>query len=98
MSTMNFHVQLPPVDQKRNKETEDILNSILPPRECVAFPIDHCYWGVLIELLSCMRFRYTENGQLWIQNVSAAPATRLDVITLQVSYMQLLFSVFGCLL
>lgn len=39
--------------------TEDILNSILPPRE------------------------WTEDGQLWVQYVSATPATRSDVIQLQ---------------
>ncbi|XP_049864126.1 33 kDa inner dynein arm light chain, axonemal isoform X1 [Schistocerca gregaria] len=41
------------------KETEEILNAILPPREC------------------------EENGQLWRQQVSSTPATRLDVINLQ---------------
>jgi len=52
---------LPPVnDSKAPTQTEDILNSILPPRE------------------------WTEDGQLWIQYVSSTPATRLDVINLQV--------------
>ena len=41
------------------QQTEDILNSILPPRE------------------------WTEDGQLWVQQVSSTPATRLDVINLQ---------------
>jgi len=49
---------LPPVDRQMT-QTEDILNSILPPRE------------------------WTEDGQLWVQYVSATPATRLDVINLQ---------------
>jgi len=51
--------KLPPVKNKKATETEDILNSILPPRE------------------------WTENYQLWVQNVSSTPATRLDVINLQ---------------
>ena len=41
------------------KQTEDILNAILPPRE------------------------FHERDALWVQRVSTAPATRLDVITLQ---------------
>ena len=41
-------------------ETEEILDSILPPRE------------------------WEEDGQLWRQSVSSTPATRLDVINLQV--------------
>lgn len=41
-------------------QTEDILNSILPPKE------------------------WTEDGQLWVQYVSSTPATRLDVVNLQV--------------
>jgi dynein light intermediate chain len=52
--------KLPPMDSKpAASQTEDILNSILPPRE------------------------WNEEGQLWIQYVSPAPATRLDVISLQ---------------
>lgn len=50
---------LPPVEAKAQKETEDILSSILPPRE------------------------FEERGQLWVQQVSSAPATRTDVVTLQ---------------
>ncbi|KAJ1522123.1 hypothetical protein ONE63_002434 [Megalurothrips usitatus] len=41
------------------KETDEILNSILPPKE------------------------WEEDGQLWRQQVSSTPATRLDVINLQ---------------
>lgn len=41
-------------------QTEDILNSILPPKE------------------------WTEDAQLWVQYVSSTPATRLDVVNLQV--------------
>jgi dynein light intermediate chain len=47
------------LDAKTLQETDEILNSILPPRE------------------------WTENGQLWVQQVSSTPATRLDVVTLQ---------------
>ncbi|KAH8856061.1 33 kDa inner dynein arm light chain, axonemal [Schistosoma japonicum] len=46
-------------ETKSSQQTEEILNSILPPRE------------------------WSENGQLWIQQVSSTPATRLDVVTLQ---------------
>jgi len=38
------------------------------------------------------RREWTENGQLWVQQVSSTPATRLDVVNLQVymhaSYIQ----------
>jgi len=51
--------KLPPVDSKASKQTDEILNSILPPRE------------------------WTEGGQLWVQQVSSTPATRLDVVNLQ---------------
>ncbi|KAK2943425.1 putative 33 kDa inner dynein arm light chain, axonemal [Blattamonas nauphoetae] len=42
-------------DAKSQAQTEEILNSILPPRE------------------------FDQNGQKWIQKVSATPATRQDV-------------------
>lgn len=45
---------------KQPSTSDDILNSILPPRE------------------------WKENGELWVQKVSHTPATRLDVISLQV--------------
>ncbi|GFR62070.1 axonemal dynein light chain p33 [Elysia marginata] len=48
-----------PVDAKAAQQTDEILNSILPPRE------------------------WTESGQLWVQQVSSTPATRLDVVNLQ---------------
>lgn len=51
--------KIPAIEQKKAQQTEDILNSILPPRE------------------------WTENSQLWVQQVSSAPATRLDVVGLQ---------------
>ena len=51
---------LPPVEAQKNQQTEEILNSILPPRE------------------------WSEEGQLWKQCVSSTPATRLDVMNLQV--------------
>ncbi|XP_051892358.1 axonemal dynein light intermediate polypeptide 1 [Pristis pectinata] len=41
------------------KQTEEILNAILPPRE------------------------WTENSQMWIQQVSSIPCTRIDVVHLQ---------------
>ncbi|XP_013418349.1 33 kDa inner dynein arm light chain, axonemal [Lingula anatina] len=50
---------VPPIDAKAAQQTDEILNSILPPRE------------------------WTENGQLWVQQVSSTPATRLDVVNLQ---------------
>ncbi len=49
---------------KQRSETEEILDSILPPRE------------------------WEENGQLWRQSVSSTPATRLDVINLQVRTLE----------
>ena len=48
----------PPSDAKQ-QQTEEILNTILPPKE------------------------WTDNNQLWIQQVSSTPATRLDVVNLQ---------------
>jgi len=51
--------KLPPVGDKASQQTDEILNSILPPRE------------------------WTEGGQLWVQQVSSTPATRLDVVNLQ---------------
>ena len=47
-------------ESSQRSETEEILDSILPPRE------------------------WEESGQLWRQSVSSTPATRLDVINLQV--------------
>ena len=41
------------------RQTEDILNSILPPRE------------------------WQSSGQLWVQQVSSTPATRVEVVKLQ---------------
>ncbi|PSN37487.1 33 kDa inner dynein arm light chain [Blattella germanica] len=49
----------PALSADARKETEEILNFILPPRE------------------------WEEEGQLWRQQVSSTPATRLDVINLQ---------------
>lgn len=51
--------KLPPTDTKTAQQTDEVLNSILPPRE------------------------WTDNGQLWVQQVSSTPATRLDVVNLQ---------------
>ncbi|KAI8505805.1 PREDICTED: 33 kDa inner dynein arm light chain, axonemal [Branchiostoma belcheri] len=47
------------VADAKTQQTEEILNSILPPRE------------------------WQEGGQLWVQQVSSTPATRLDVVNLQ---------------
>lgn len=47
-------------ESQRNKQTEEILDNVLPPRE------------------------WSEEGQLWVQRVSSTPATRLDVLNLQV--------------
>ena len=47
------------VPDAKQQQTEEILNTILPPKE------------------------WTENNQLWIQQVSSTPATRLDVVNLQ---------------
>lgn len=54
--------KLSPVDVQKNQQTEEILNSILPPRE------------------------WSEENQLWKQCVSSTPATRLDVMNLQVHH------------
>ena len=48
------------VEAQKMQQTEEILDSVLPPRE------------------------WSEDGQLWVQRVSSTPATRLDVINLQV--------------
>uniref|UniRef100_H2YD39 Axonemal dynein light intermediate polypeptide 1 n=1 Tax=Ciona savignyi TaxID=51511 RepID=H2YD39_CIOSA len=50
---------LSPIDASKQQQTDEILNSILPPRE------------------------WNEGGQLWVQQVSSTPATRLDVVNLQ---------------
>ena len=55
----NAHITID-LDFRQRSETEEILDSILPPRE------------------------WEEDGQLWRQSVSSTPATRLDVINLQV--------------
>ncbi|XP_066993277.1 33 kDa inner dynein arm light chain, axonemal [Anabrus simplex] len=51
--------KLAPMSSEAKRETEEILNNILPPKE------------------------WEEDGQLWRQEVSSTPATRLDVINLQ---------------
>lgn len=53
--------KLAATEVQKNQQTEEILDSVLPPRE------------------------WSEDGQLWVQRVSSTPATRLDVINLQVS-------------
>lgn len=44
--------------------------------------------SIFVEYLSFSR-EWTENGQLWVQQVSSTPATRLDVVNLQVLTMRL---------
>merc|ERR1719229_477401 len=51
--------KLHPIEGKANQQTEEILNSILPPRE------------------------WSDSGQMWVQQVSNTPATRLDVVKMQ---------------
>ena len=53
--------KLAAAEAQKSQQTEEILDSVLPPRE------------------------WSEEGQLWVQRVSSTPATRLDVINLQVS-------------
>ncbi|XP_042194858.1 axonemal dynein light intermediate polypeptide 1 isoform X2 [Callorhinchus milii] len=48
-----------PLLEDVSRQTEEILNAILPPRE------------------------WAENGQLWVQQVSSNPCTRIDVVHLQ---------------
>ncbi|XP_030638594.1 axonemal dynein light intermediate polypeptide 1 [Chanos chanos] len=48
-----------PGNEGDRQQTEEILNSILPPREWI------------------------ENNQLWVQQVSSTPCTRMDVVHLQ---------------
>lgn len=67
LTTEGAVVPAPPSKPKQNGEaagssvqqTDEILNSILPPRE------------------------WMDGGQLWVQQVSSTPATRLDVVSLQ---------------
>ena len=70
---------LPPVDPKASaqSQTEDILNSILPPRY-VNTSLVHAPGLTFFH-----RSEWNEDGQLWVQYVSTTPATRLDVINLQ---------------
>ncbi|KAK2582682.1 hypothetical protein KPH14_004956 [Odynerus spinipes] len=56
-STCKVQTTTPTADTRR--ETVEILNGILPPKE------------------------WEEDGQIWTQQVSSTPATRLDVINLQ---------------
>jgi dynein light intermediate chain len=70
-------------DQKSQlTPTEDILNSILPPRSVLSFP---CFKPLLslTPVWCCSCSEWTEEGQLWVQYVSSTPATRSDVIALQ---------------
>ncbi|KAF7990217.1 hypothetical protein HCN44_000022 [Aphidius gifuensis] len=52
-------IQTTPIAIDVRRETVEILNGILPPKE------------------------WEEDGQIWTQQVSSTPATRLDVINLQ---------------
>lgn len=69
----------PKPSESVNQQTEEILNSILPPRlnnrYSIATTDRHDFF---------ISFReWTEKDQLWVQQVSATPATRLDVVNIQ---------------
>lgn len=75
--------------EKKTTQTEDILNSILPPRydyfTSFYLLLSLFYFIFLFSYLCSLLFRseWTEDGQLWVQYVSSTPATRLEVINLQ---------------
>ena len=62
--------KLAATELQRNQQTEEILDSVLPPKE------------------------WSEEGQLWVQRVSSTPATRLDVINLQVGHSSSMFIIY----
>ncbi|RHY29522.1 hypothetical protein DYB32_005080 [Aphanomyces invadans] len=68
---------IPSIANASSSQTEDILNSILPPKS--GFAQLHS----LQPDVGLARREWTEDGQLWVQYVSSTPATRLDVINLQ---------------
>jgi dynein light intermediate chain, axonemal len=66
-------------ETKTNK-SEDILNSILPPRYGTNSHFSFFHINTHIHIL----YReWTHNGKLWVQYVSSTPATRGEVIDLQ---------------
>lgn len=85
-----------PAAPKQTTPTEDILNSILPPRYAVYcnLPLYLCCLAILSYiamlnssldlLLCCIHSEWTQDGQLWVQYVSSTPATASDLLALQV--------------
>lgn len=65
------------VSERQTTQTEDILNSILPPRFFLVIIFE-----MSLSLTYSLR-EWTEDGQLWVQYVSSTPATRLDIVNLQ---------------
>ncbi|KAL4657571.1 axonemal dynein light intermediate polypeptide 1-like [Arapaima gigas] len=68
------------------QQIEEILNVILPPRYLP--PLSSLWLKQTIsgqlELTQCRRFReWVEGNKLWVQKVSSAPCTRMDVVHLQ---------------
>jgi len=73
---------------KAMSQTEDILNSIIPPRYFKSGRFvshTHLVGGSELTALRLWALcrEWTEDRQLWVQYVSSTPATRLDVINLQ---------------
>lgn len=82
-------MQLPPVEAKQQQQTEDILNSILPPREwqekgklwtqSVTCPT---HFKMQTIVISTCKMEVNLHGLTSVQ-ASKQPATRLDVVKLQ---------------
>ena len=69
------------VDKKsKTLQTEDVLNAILPPRCALRKLFVETVLIAFFVLIS----EWTEDGELWVSYVSAAPPTRTDAITLGV--------------
>lgn len=79
--------RLPSLEDKALKETQDMLDAILPPRLSLFIIYDSSFEdGTFFEsniLIIILHREWAQNGDLWIQHVSSIPATRADVITLQ---------------
>ena len=74
-----------------------LINSCFIPKFCVSLcrrghgkthDLSIVSKSIFVEYLSFSR-EWTENGQLWVQQVSSTPATRLDVVNLQVLTVRL---------
>jgi hypothetical protein len=98
-------------------QTDEILNSILPPRYVPIVPCDHggfrpnrssccAFRSVSTSLhlaLTFTRARFRSRASIWeggdgenyIQYTSKAPATRLDLVNLQVCLVGVVFSTLG---